>query len=503
MKSIIEIRNVTKQYPGVIALNDVSLSFTEGEVHALLGENGAGKSTLIKVLSGAIIPDGGEIICDGDTYHSLSPALSQRLGISVIYQEFNLVPTMTVAENIFLGREMRSQIWANKKEMIRRAEQALSQMDVKIDPRTRIADLSIAQQQMVEIVKAIANDVRVLIMDEPTAPLTTDEVQKLFSLVQMLKQKGVTIVYISHRLEELFQIADRVTILRDGKYVKTIQTADTNERELIQLMVGRPVNQQYPPRNSVIKETILEVEGLCSHNYLKNISFSLKRGEVLGLAGLVGAGRTELLRAIFGADKKQSGTIVMNGRELVHNNTSESIENGLAFIPEDRKMQGLLLDKSIRDNMVISSIRRASKWIFLNHKALASSSESYIDKLRIKTPGSDQLVRNLSGGNQQKVVIAKCLITEAKVYLFDEPTRGIDVGAKLEIYNLINSIVAQGNAVILASSEMPELIGMTDRILVMHEGEIVGELSHLEANQERIMAMASGTNFHLEGEHQL
>ena len=379
-----------------------------------------------------------------------------------------------------------------KSRPVRDVYKRQDQLNLDIDPQAKVASLSIAYQQMIEIAKAVSNEVRVLIMDEPTTPLTVDEVNNLFELVNMLRRKGVTIIYISHRLEELFKIADRVTILRDGAYIGTKNIGDTTERELIGAMVGRPLEQQYPTRDVHLGKEILRVEKLNDDNKLKNISFSLFKGEVLGLAGLVGAGRTELLRSIFGANARK-GSVVVNGHAIVPHSTTDAIANGLAFIPEDRKTQGLLLNKSVRDNISISSIKHFSKSIFLRTKSINEMVDSYIEKLKIKTPARTQLVRNLSGGNQQKVVIGKCLASQAKVYLFDEPTRGIDVGAKYEIYTLMNELVAHGNAIIMVSSDLPEILGMSDRIFVMHEGSFVGELRREEASQERIMEMASGT----------
>ena len=500
VENLIEIKGITKQYPGVIALDDISVSFQKGEVHALLGENGAGKSTLIKVLSGAIKPDSGSIVCRGKTFPHLTPSLSKELGIGVIYQELNLVPCMSVAENIFLGREMRKGLIADKAQMNKDAQAALDRFQLNILPQTRVSELSVAQQQIVEIIKAITNDVRILIMDEPTAPLTVAEVDRLFELVHSLKSQGVTILYISHRLEELFEIADRVTILRDGRYVDTLEIGNTNEKELIRLMVGRPFNQQYPARNVPIGETVLSVSNLSSHGYLRGISFELKRGEILGIAGLVGAGRTELLRAIYGADKRTSGEVILDGAPVPNDDTARSIQAGLAFIPEDRKAQGLLLDMSVIDNIALSSLRHLSRLIFLKRRSIIEIVDRFIERLRIKTPSRIQHVRNLSGGNQQKVVIGKCLASDARVYLFDEPTRGIDVGAKYEIYSLMNDLVVHGNAVIMVSSDMPEILGMSDRILVMHEGEIAGSLSGASATQESIMELASGTQSRREGD---
>ncbi len=492
MSAILQLNHITKRYPGVVALDDVSVSFEKGEVHALLGENGAGKSTLIKVLSGAISPDGGEIVMDGQTYGSITPALAQKLGIGVIYQEFTLVPTLTVAENIFLGKEYRKGVFLDRKAMLRQASEILQEMEIKIDPDTPVRQLSVAYQQIVEISKALANDVRVLIMDEPTAPLTTAEVDCLFRMVRKLVAGGVTIIFISHRMEELFQIADRVTILRDGTYVQTLDTAQTDRAELISLMVGRSIDEQYPTRHVTIGEPVLEVEHLYAKDFIRDVSFQVRAGEILGLSGLIGAGRTELVRAIYGADPVQAGEIRLAGKPVHLKSPAVSIHHGVALVPESRKEQGVVLGMSIADNMVMSTTRKLSRGIFLQKGRCRRLVSEYIEKLRIKTPSAQQKVVNLSGGNQQKVVIGKFLAADPMVYIFDEPTRGIDVGAKHEIYQLMNQLVSQGKAIIMISSELPEILGMSDRILVMHEGRLAGEMSRAEATQERIMHYASG-----------
>lgn len=492
MSAILQLNHVTKKYPGVVALDDVSVSFEKGEVHALLGENGAGKSTLIKILSGAISPNGGEIVMDGQTYTNITPALSKKLGIGVIYQEFTLVPTLTVAENIFLGKECRKGVFLDRKTMARKAAEILQEMEINIDPNTPVRQLSVAYQQIVEISKALANDVRVLIMDEPTAPLTTAEVDCLFRMVRKLVSNGVTIIFISHRMEELFQISDRVTILRDGTYVRTVETAKTDRAELISLMVGRSIDEQYPAREVTIGDPVLEVEHLYAKDFVKDVSFQVRAGEILGLSGLIGAGRTELVRAIYGADPIQAGEIRLAGKAVHLKSPAASIHQGVALVPENRKEQGVVLGMSIADNMVMSVAKRFSRGPFLQKGRCRRLVAEYIEKLHIKTPSARQKVVNLSGGNQQKVVIGKFLAADPMVYIFDEPTRGIDVGAKHEIYQLMNQLVSQGKAIIMISSELPEILGMSDRILVMHEGRLVGEMSRAEATQERIMHYASG-----------
>lgn len=493
MSAILQLNSITKQYPGVVALNNVSVSFEKGEVHALLGENGAGKSTLIKVLSGAIIPNAGQIIMDGETFTQITPAIARKLGIGVIYQEFTLVPTLSVAENIFLGKEYRKGVFLDKKAMIRQAAEILKELDIDIDPKTPVKQLSVAYQQIVEISKALANDVKVLVMDEPTAPLTSAEVNSLFRMVRKLVQNGVTIIFISHRMEELFEIADRVTVLRDGTYVKTLNMKETTTAELISLMVGRSIDEQYPQRTSVIGDAVLEVEHLYAKDFIKDVSFQVRSGEIVGLAGLIGAGRTELVRAIYGADPLQAGTICLNGKKVELKSPAVSIATGVALVPENRKEQGVVLGMSIADNMIMSTVKKLSSLIFVKRKLCRNLVSEYIQKLRIKTPSAQQKVLNLSGGNQQKVVIGKFLAADPQVYIFDEPTRGIDVGAKHEIYQLMNQLVSQGKAIIMISSELPEILGMSDRILVMHEGRLVGEVPRKEATQEKIMAYASGS----------
>ncbi len=492
MSPLLKLDHITKRYPGVTALNNVTVSFEQGEVHALLGENGAGKSTLIKILAGAVAPDEGSISMEGEPLENITPALSAKMGIGVIYQEFTLVPTLTVAENMFLGKERRNGIFLNKKTMTEKAREVLGELDVEIDPSVPVKQLSVAYQQIVEISKALAGDVRVLVMDEPTAPLTNAEVDSLFRLVRKLREKGVTIIFISHRMEEIFQIADRVTVLRDGKYIRTLPIGQTNAPELISLMVGRSIDEQYPAREARIGETILEVQNLCAGNFIKNVSFSVRAGEIVGLSGLIGAGRTELVRAIYGADPLTSGEILLCGKAVSLKTPARSIAQGVALLPESRKEQGLVLGMSIADNLMMSTVKKLSRWIFLKKAQCTRLAADYIGQLRIKTPSPAVKVVNLSGGNQQKVVIGKFLAASPRLIFFDEPTRGIDVGAKHEIYQLMNRLVSQGKAIVMISSELPEILGMSDRILVMHEGRLAATLDREEATQERIMQFASG-----------
>lgn len=492
MEPILTLQNVTKEYPGVLALDHMNLEVYPGEVHALMGENGAGKSTLIKVVSGAIKPNGGTILYEGKEYPSMTPALSKKLGIGVIYQEFNLVPELSVAENIFLGQKLTSGLTINRKLMNQKAKELMESFGIDIDVTREVKSLTVAYQQLVEITKTISSNVKVLIMDEPSAPLTNREIDAMFGIVRKLKEQGVAIIYISHRMEEIFALADRITVMRDGKYVGTKMADEIDRNGLIKMMVGRNLDEQYPVIDKEIGEVVLEVKNLCTDALLKNISFELRKGEILGLAGLVGAGRTETARAIFGADAKSSGEIRVHGKKVEIHKPKDAIKEGIALIPEDRKKHGALLDMTIRDNISFIVIKELSKGGFVDRGADRKMSEKYIQELTIKTPTMEQLTRNLSGGNQQKVVLAKSLASDSDIIIFDEPTRGIDVGAKKEIYVLMNKLAQQGMAIIMISSEMQELLGMSDRILVMHEGEMMGELKKEDATQEKILELASG-----------
>ncbi len=497
--TILELKGITKTYPGVVALNNVSVSFEKGEVHALLGENGAGKSTLIKVLSGAIIPNSGEILIDGKAYEQMTPHMAQEAGIGVIYQEFNLVPSLSIADNIFLGSEIRHGIIRDRKAMLKKANELMESLGISINASTLVEDLAIAYQQIVEIVKAAARDVKVLVMDEPTAPLTNNEVELMFDLIQRLKDRGTTIIYISHRIEELFRISDRVTVLRDGQYIETKVTQETSREELIKLMVGRTLKEQFPVRDCEFGDVVLEVNHLYASDFLKDISFKLHRGEILGVAGLVGSGRTELARAIFGADKQQYGEIKLSGNVVNIDSPRKAKENGIALIPEDRKQQGVLLKMSVGHNITLASIKQMLRNGLINRKKETEEINSYVEKLRIKTPSTRQLVKNLSGGNQQKVVLARWLSAQSQILIFDEPTRGIDVGAKHEIYLLMNELVKNGHSIIMISSELPEIMGMSDRIIIMNQGKVAGEIAIDEATQDLIMDAAARENQDSEG----
>ena len=490
--NILELKHITKLYPGVVALNDVSLEVRRGEILALVGENGAGKSTLIKTCSGAITPTQGEIVINGKSFTGMTPQTSEQNGIGVIYQEFNLVGDLSVAENIFLGRAIRKGMVIDLKAMERESKKILDSLNIKINPKTLVKTLSVGYQQMVEIAKAVSQNAKLLIMDEPSAPLTSAEVEAMFASVDKLKAGGVSIIYISHRLDEIFRLADRITILRDGQYVTTLNTDETNKDELVKYMVGRQLTEVYPKRDEIcVKDEVIFEAVNVSGNGDKNISFKIHRGEVLGLGGLVGAGRTEFAELMFGMRPKTAGKFIFKGKEISPKTPKDAIELGIGLVPEDRKKEGALLGMSIRCNINMPIYQRISKGTVINEKKEEEIAQTYRKEISIKTPTLDQLVKNLSGGNQQKVILAKWLAADSELLIFDEPTRGIDVGAKQEIYTLINHLVEQGKTVLMISSEMEELMGMSDRILILAEGNMTGELNKSEFNQERIMQLAS------------
>jgi ribose transport system ATP-binding protein len=490
-ENILELRNITKTYPGVRALHDISIGFRRGEVHALCGENGAGKSTLIKTCSGAISPDSGAIIINGKEFSRMTPKLSEDQGLAVVYQEVNLVNELTVAENVFMGRAIRKGIVIDQKAMTQKAAEIFAQFDLKIDPNELVRNLSVGYQQIVEIVKALSTNAKLIIMDEPSAPLTNKEVDSLYTIVRKLRSAGVAVIYISHRLDEVFHLADRITVLRDGEMIQTVNAKDIDTQRLISLMVGRELKETFPARPPCVKEEVIfEVENLCG-NGVSNISFKVRRGEILGIGGLVGAGRTETAQLIFGVKQKTSGSIRMKGVEMRHKLPEHAINAGIALAPEDRKRQGVLLSASIRENITMAILKRISAFSVVNRQTEKNIVEKYRAEMQIKTPNLEQQAKNLSGGNQQKVVLAKWLSSEPELIVLDEPTRGIDVGAKYEIYKLINELVGRGKAVIMISSEMGELIGMSDRIIVLAEGAMTGELNKNEFSQELIMNYAS------------
>ena len=493
MANILELKHITKVYPGVVALDDVSMSFEPGEIHSIMGENGAGKSTLIKIVAGAIESSGGTVVINGKEFEKLTPALSKANGIGVIYQEFNLVPSMSVAENIFLGDKTGGKFCPDFKKMHAESQKLLESLGVHIDTHRMVGGLSTAQQQLVEIAKAIAKNCKVLIMDEPSASIAQAEVANMLRIVRQLKSQGVTIIYISHRMEEVFEISDRVSILRDGKFIGTNRIGDVSTQELINMMVGRELTMTYPERHVALGEDILEIRHLTGNGDF-DLNLHLRKGEILGLAGLVGAGRTEFAKMLFGDVKPISGEIIVRGKRVKFNDTSDAIKAGIGLIPEDRKKEGAFLGYSIQWNIPCMSLKRISKATVIDQKEANRLADEYVERLRIKTPTVKQLVKNLSGGNQQKVVVAKVLAAQTEILIFDEPTRGIDVGAKQEIYRLMNELIEQGMSIIMISSEMEELIGMSDRIMVLYEGRITGELQKEEFTQNRILELASGMN---------
>jgi ribose transport system ATP-binding protein len=493
-QTILEARGITKIFPGVRALDKVDFQLKAGETHIVLGENGAGKSTLMKILSGAYAPEEGEVYIGGQKVKAFSPRAAMRMGINIIYQEFNLIPYMDVAHNIFLGRFKTRFGLLDHKTMHADAAALLGSLNMHIDPRALIADLSTAEQQMVEIAKALSIRSTVLIMDEPTSALSERETEQLFTTIHQLNEKGIGIVYISHRLQELQQVGDRVTVLRDGKLVGTRNVKEVSVDELVGMMVGRSMGEAFRRNFQSQGTECLRVEGLSLGKRLRDVSIALRSGEIVGLAGLVGSGRTDLARAIFGVDKYESGKIFLFGKEISNFSVSDMVARGVSLIPEDRKNQGLALILSVAENVVISSLGRLFPRMAVSKKKETGIVMQYIEKLRIATPSPARLAQYLSGGNQQKVVVAKWLCTQANIFIFDEPTRGIDVGAKAEIYALMDSLVKEGAAILMISSELPEIIGMSDRIYVMREGRIAAEMDHAEATQERIIEYAMGAD---------
>jgi len=494
MSVALEMIGINKTYPGVNALVEASLTVNDGEIHALLGENGAGKSTLMKILAGAVEMDRGEIRLYGKATEVHSPLDAIRDGIAMIYQEFNLVPTLSAAENVFLGREPRAAVpgFVDFHEMETRSQGLMDQLGVKVPVKAPCESLSVAQQQMVEIAKAVSQDAKIIIMDEPSATLSDHELSGLFDMMRTLKAQGVSIVYISHRLEEVFTICDRATVLRDGKVIETRPVSEWTRADIIQAMVGRELVEQFPHEEREFHEPALQVEGLSRAGMLHDITLEVRKGEIVGLAGLVGAGRTELARAIFGADPVDKGFIRIEGKVVHPRSPAEAIRYGIGMLTEDRKSLGLVLGMAVRENQTMANLGAVCRAGFIDGPKERAAATGLCEQLRVATPSIEQTVANLSGGNQQKVVLAKWLFTQSKVLIFDEPTRGIDVGAKFEIYQLMNRLAAQGVAILMISSELPEVIGMSDRILVMHEGRIAGEVSRTHATQEAIMHLAIG-----------
>jgi len=489
---LLQMKNIHKQFPGVYALKEVHFELFSGEVHALLGENGAGKSTLIKVLGGIYSIDQGEIFIEGQPVSIQSVRDAQDNGISIIHQELVLVPYMTVAENIFLGREpMNVFRLVDQEKMARDAQVLLDSFELNIDARARLGTLTTANQQMVEIIKAISFNARILVMDEPTSSLSDKEVDFLFNTIRRLKAKGVGIVYISHRMSELSEISDRVTVLRDGEYVGTRVTLETDNSELISMMVGRELQNYYTRTFSTSKEILLEVKNLNSGSFLKDVHFDLKKGEILGFAGLIGAGRSEVMRCLFGIDPISSGEIIINNNLITIRSPEDAMNQGIALVPESRKEEALFPQQSVKFNTTIKVLQNFIKGIMVDYGKETQIAQKYVDDMSIKTPSLNQVVGNLSGGNQQKVIIGRWLATAPKILILDEPTRGVDVGAKAEIYSIMNDLALQGVSIIMVSSELPEIINMSDRVVVMSNGLVAGCLEREELSQERIMHLAT------------
>lgn len=486
------MNHIRKEFPGVLALKDVSLQLRAGEVHALLGENGAGKSTLIKILGGIYTRDEGEIVIDGNIVTINSVHDAQKYGISVIHQELVLVPHMTVAENIYLGREpKKSGRFVDFKKMNEDAKSLLDSFELDIRPDEEISELTIAQQQMVEIIKALSFNAKILVMDEPTSSLSEKDVDFLFDNIRKLKKAKVGIIYISHRMSELKQIADKITVIRDGEYIGTKDTHATTNDELIAMMVGRQLTNYYTRTFGNPSDKVLEVKDLSDGKLLKNVSFHLFSGEILGFAGLVGAGRSEVMKCIFGVDPFESGEILLNGEPVTIKNPEEAMKYGIALVPESRKREALFLDQTVKYNITIKALEEFIHGIRVDNSREDAITREYVDKMAIKTPSFKQVVGNLSGGNQQKVVIGRWLATKPKILILDEPTRGVDVGAKAEIYSIMNELVKEGVAIIMISSELPEVINMSDRVVVMSNGRITGCLSREGLTQEKIMHHAT------------
>lgn len=489
----IEMRGIDKSFGSNQVLKQAGFTLESGEVHALMGENGAGKSTLMKILTGVYTKDAGTVLVDGKEVNYKNPQEAEKAGIVFIYQELNVMFNLTVEENLFMGKEIHGKFGiCDKKAMQKKAQEALNILGVNISPKTVMAELSVGQQQMVEICKALMADAKVIIMDEPTAALTQSETVALFKVIESLRKKGVSMVYISHRMEEIFELCDRITVLRDGSYIGVKNIPETNMNEIVKMMIGREIGERYPSRNVKIGKEVLKVKELTRKGTFHDVNFSVRAGEVLGVSGLMGAGRTEIMQAIFGNLSYESGTIEIDGKEVKISNPRQAMEHGIGFITEDRKTEGLMLDKSIRENISLCNLRRISKSSVISREAEKNMVAEAIKDLHIKCFGSYHECNNLSGGNQQKVVLAKWILTNPKILILDEPTRGVDIGAKKEIYSIINKLAAQGVAIIMVSSELPEVLGMSDNIMVVREGEVRGIISYEEANQERVMTLATG-----------
>lgn len=490
---LLEMRAITKRFPGVLALSEVNFTVGQGEVVALVGENGAGKSTLMKIISGVYLADAGEIIYKGKPVIFTNPRQAQAAGIATIYQELNQVPQLSITENIFLGSEITRGPVIDWPEMHRQARQLLAKLRLDVDPRTNLGRLGVGEQQMVEVAKALHHKADLIIMDEPTSALSIREIHDLFAIIRELKANGVSIIYISHHLDEAFEVSDRITVLRDGRHIATRPAKTLDVDQLIRLMVGRDLSEQFPKEEAPRGPEIFRVEGLNQGKRLRNISFSVHAGEILGLAGLVGSGRTDLVRAIFGADPIDSGKFFVQGRQVSINSPRDAIRHGIALLTEDRKQQGLLLQLNVRENITMAVLGRLTPTFMTNQRKEAALAQNYIDKMAIKASSQNQLAINLSGGTQQKVVLSKWMATSPRLLIFDEPTRGIDVGAKVEIYRMMNQLAQEGVAILMVSSELPEILGMSDRIMVIHNGAVSGFLSRAEATEEKIMEYATSS----------
>ena len=489
----IEMRGIDKSFGSNQVLKQAGFTLESGEVHALMGENGAGKSTLMKILTGVYTKDAGTVLVDGKEVNYKNPQEAEKAGIVFIYQELNVMFDLTVEENLFMGKEIHGKFGiCDRKAMQKKAREALNTLGVDISPKTVMSELSVGQQQMVEICKALMADAKVIIMDEPTAALTQSETVALFKVIESLRKKGVSMVYISHRMEEIFELCDRITVLRDGSYIGVKNIPETNMNEIVKMMIGREIGERYPSRDVKIGKEVLKVKGLTRKGTFHDVSFSVRAGEVLGVSGLMGAGRTEIMQAIFGNLSYESGSIEIDGKEVKISNPRQAMEQGIGFITEDRKTEGLMLDKSIRENISLCNLGRISKSSVISKEAEKNMVAEAIKDLHIKCFGPYHECNNFSGENQQKFVLAKWILTNPKILILDEPTRGVDIGAKKEIYSIINKLAAQGVAIIMVSSELPEVLGMSDNIMVVREGEVRGIISYEEANQERVMTLATG-----------
>jgi len=491
---ILRVEGISKGFPGVQALKDVHLEVRSGEVLVLVGENGAGKSTLMKILSGIYTRDEGTITFEGEEVELTSPLQAQQLGITIIHQELNMMPDLTVAQNIYIGREPKTGPFLSERALNRQADELLKRLNIHLDPRKKVGDLTVAEQQMVEIAKALSFNAKVLIMDEPTSALTDTEVETLFVLIEQLKQRGTGIVYISHRMDELRRLADRVSVLRDGAYIGSLEKSDISIPKIIEMMVGRTIDEGTRPeaREHLGDPVVLDVQGLSTKALLKDVSFQLHRGEILGFAGLMGAGRTETARAIIGADRKDAGTVTVGGRSVRIRQPEDAVKRGIGYLSEDRKLLGLMLEQDVTFNTVLASLDSYANAIgWMGDRKAKNQTKDYVQQLRVKTPSVNQIVKLLSGGNQQKVVIARWLMRDCDILIFDEPTRGIDVGAKEEIYRLMQQLAASGKSIIVISSELPEILRVANRIAVFANGRITGTLRNEEASQEKIMQLAA------------